>query len=96
MASEEYVEMWPPMPDLLVLAMHHGHRVPANQALDAALELTVAGIRNFLVNRNCVHVRRVELNRNFDTRLAGTMNESVEQFTAAIFPITFDYLVESF
>src|SRR5450432_439939 len=31
----------------LVLAMHHGHRVPADQALDAALQFAVAGIRYF-------------------------------------------------
>src|ERR1700751_5082719 len=28
----------------LVLAMHHGHRIPAHQALDAALQLAIAGI----------------------------------------------------
>ena len=57
----------------LVLPMHHGHRVPADQALDAPLQLAIAGIRNFLLHRNGVDVGRVQLDRDFDARLAGPL-----------------------
>src|SRR5450755_3984348 len=50
-----------------VLAMHHGHGVPADQALDAALQLAVARIRYFFRRRNRVQVGRVELDGDIDT-----------------------------
>ena len=45
----------------LVLAVrldHHRHRVPANNALDAPLDLAIARKRRLLVRRNRVHIRR--------------------------------------
>src|SRR5215469_2956031 len=34
---------------LLILTMHHRHRVPANQRLDSALERTVARVGNLVM-----------------------------------------------
>ena len=36
---------------VFVLVRHHGHGVPARQALDAALQRAVAGIGHFLIHR---------------------------------------------
>jgi hypothetical protein len=80
----------------LVLAMHHGHRVPANQALDAAFQLAIAGIGNFLFDRNGIDVGCVELDWNFHSRFTGAMNEGIKQFTASIFSLAFDHLVKGF
>jgi hypothetical protein len=40
-------------------AHDHGHRVPAHETLDAALDLTAAGIRHLLVGVDGVDVGRV-------------------------------------
>ncbi len=44
-------------------AHDHRHRVPANEALDAALDLAAAGIRHFLAGVDGVDVRRVRRER---------------------------------
>ena len=44
---------------VLVRAQHHRDRVPADEALDAALDLLAAGKRHFLLGRQRVDVRRV-------------------------------------
>ena len=46
---------------VFVLAHHHGHGVPAGQALDAALHGAVAGIGHFVLGTDGVHVGRIEL-----------------------------------
>ena len=81
---------------LFVLAMHHGHRVPADQALDAALQKAIAGIRDFFFNRNGVDVRRVQLHRNLDARLAGAIHQRGEQIAATIVAVLVDDLIEGF
>ena len=48
---------------LLVLAMHHRHRIPANQRFKTTLHIPIAGIRKLLLYGNGVLVRRVELRR---------------------------------
>ena len=78
----------------LVLAMHHGHRVPADQALDAALQMTIAGIGNFFFNRNGVDVRRVQLNRDLDAGLAGAIHQRGEQIAAAMGAVLVEDLIE--
>ncbi len=45
--------------ELAVGAHHHGHRVPADEALDAALDVPVAGIGGLLFDRDRVDVGRV-------------------------------------
>jgi TolB protein len=53
--------MWPPMPaSYLFWCDHHGHGVPADQALDAALHGAVAGIRHFLLRPDGVDVWRIQ------------------------------------
>src|SRR5437588_4463824 len=62
-----------------ILAMHHGHGVPAHQAFDAPFERALARIRLFLRRRNGVDVMGIELNRYIYSRLAGTIGKSVKE-----------------
>src|SRR5271166_3777664 len=55
----------------LVLPVHHGHRVPADQALDAAFQVAVARIGNLFRRRNGIEVGRIELNRNINAIAPG-------------------------
>ena len=68
----------------LVLAMHHGHRIPADQALDAALQLAVAGIRNFFRGRNGIQVGRVELDGDIDAGRSRVLDDCANQFSALV------------
>ena len=53
----------------LVRAHHHGQRVPADEALDAALDLAAARERRLLVGGNRVDVGRVGGERKLDAAL---------------------------
>ena len=55
---------------LLVLPVHHRHRVPADQALDPPLQIRIARVRHFLVLGNGVQVRSDQLARGVDAGLA--------------------------
>jgi hypothetical protein len=81
---------------LLVLAMHHGHGVPADQALDAALELAVAGIRNFVLHRDGVQVGRVELDWNVNAGGASALYQGAQQLGALVGTFVVHNLVEGF
>ena len=81
---------------VLVLAHHHGHGVPADQALDAALHGTIAGIRHFVLGADGVDVRRVELNRQFDAVDARPVNELLHQVGRPILSGLVDHLVQCF
>ena len=63
----------------LVLAMHHGHGVPADQALDAALQRAITGIRRFLRYRNSVHIGSIQLDRHVHARQPGALGKSIKQ-----------------
>ena len=52
----------------LIGADHHGERVPAHQALDAALHFLTAGKRRLLHRRNSVLIRRGRRERQVHTR----------------------------
>ena len=56
----------------------HGQRVPANQALDPALHVLVAGERRFLAGRNRIDVRSVSGERDFEAGSARPLPDLVE------------------
>ena len=60
---------------VLVCAQHHRDRVPADEALDAALDLLAAGKRHFLIGRQRVDVRRVRGERKPDAATARVLAE---------------------
>ena len=60
---------------LAVGSHDHGHRVPANDALDTAFDLAVAGIRWLLVDRDRVDIRRVQRRRTIDAGSASLDHE---------------------
>ena len=43
---------------VLVLFVHHGHGIPADQRFNAALQLTIAGVRHLVVLGDGVQVGR--------------------------------------
>ena len=69
---------------LLVLPMHHRHRVPADQALDAPLQVPIAGIGHFLVLGNGVQIGRHQLARSVDARLARATAKRRQQLGAML------------
>ena len=56
---------------VLILVRHHRHGVPARQALDAALQRTVAGIGHFLIHSDRVDVICCRADRNGQPRCRG-------------------------
>jgi hypothetical protein len=65
-AAEAKVEMCPPIPSSPCCPYHHGHGVPAHQALDAALDLAAAGVRRLLIGVDGVDVGGVGGERQLD------------------------------
>ena len=63
----------------LVLPMHHGHGVPADQALDAALHRAVAGVGHLFADRNRVDVGGIELDRDVHAGFTGAAGKGVQQ-----------------
>ena len=80
---------------VLVLPDHHGHGVPANQALDAALHRAVAGIGGFLLGTDGIDVRRIELDRHFDAIGARALVEVLQQKSGAVRTGLIDHLVQA-
>jgi len=58
---------------VLVGAHHHGHRVPADEALDPPLNGPVAGIRDFFVHRNRVDIRSFQTIGSLDPVKGGAL-----------------------
>ncbi len=81
---------------LLVLTVDHGERVPANQALDAALESAIARVRLFFIDANGVDVRRIELDRNFHPGQAGAGMKRFQDLAGAGGAFFVHHLVEGF
>ncbi len=79
---------------VLVRAQHHGDRVPANQALDAALDFLAAGERHFLLGRQRVDVRRVGAERKPDAAAARMFAELLQQLSRARGPARLQHVVE--
>ncbi len=80
----------------LVLAVHHGHRVPADQALDAPLQHAISGIRVFLLHRDGVDVGSVQLHRNLDPRLSCALDQGFQKFASAGGAFILHHLVKGF
>ncbi len=66
----------------------HCHRVPTDDALDAALDDSVARIRRLLLHRNRVEVRRGHAGGR-TRRGAKLAGELLQQFGGALRPLTF-------
>ena len=94
-ADEANVEMWPPMPSSTLVGAHdHGHRVPADDALDAALDFAAAGIRHLLVGVDGVDVGRVGGERQPHARLLGVDAEFAKQAADAGRPSMLQHVVQ--
>jgi len=63
--------------------MHHRHRIPAGQALEAPLDLAIARIGYFLFDWNGVDVGRIQLERDFHTRRPGVLNQGFDKLASA-------------
>ncbi len=81
---------------LLILAVDHGHGVPADEGFDAALEIAVAGIGHFVVLGNGVAVGRGEFVFGLDAGFAGTLAERLHQVGTLLRAFGDDHLVEGF
>ena len=72
--------MWPPMPsDSAIAADDHRHRVPAHEALDAALDLLAARERRLVSRPQGVDVWRPGGERQRHARRAGAMPQGRQQ-----------------
>ena len=80
----------------LVLPVHHGHGVPADQALDAPFERAVARIGNLVLHRNGIDVSRVQLNWNIHPSAAGARNQSAKQRASTVPAFLLQELIEGF
>ena len=78
----------------LVGADDHRHRVPAHDALDAALDLAAARIRHLLVGIDGVDVRRVRREREAHARLLGVDAELTKQTADARRPSMLQNIVQ--
>src|SRR5262249_52012216 len=81
---------------LLILAVDHRHRVPANEALDAALEGAIAGDGDLLFHRDRIEIRGVKLNRNVYAGLASAFGKRFQQLRAAVCAFLVNDLVKGF
>ena len=71
--------MWPLMPPRPVRVHHHGRRVPADQALDAALDIGIARHESLFVGGNRVDVGSVGGEGKLDAVLPGVLGQFAEQ-----------------
>ena len=81
---------------VLVGAHHHGHGVPADQALDTPLDGPVAGVGNLFVHRNGVDIRRLQPARSLNPVESGAIGEAGEQVGGAFSPSLLHDAVQGF
>ena len=77
----------------LVLLVHHRHGVPADESLDATLEVAVAGVGYFVVPGDGVEVGRRDVAGRRHAGLAGTGAQSGKN-GGTLLPVLSDHLVE--
>ena len=75
-------------------AYDHGERVPANQALDAALEFLIAGEKRLKAGGNGVGVGRVRGERNIDAGNGGVGAQPLENLGGYFGAAGFEHGVE--
>src|SRR5271166_2001493 len=81
---------------LLVLSMDHGQRVPANEALHAALDLEIAWIRKLIMLGDRIDIRSGQLAASGDAGAAGAMPQSGQQLRTLFRTLGHNHIVESF
>src|SRR5215467_2103933 len=64
---------------LLILPMDHGHGVPPDEALDAALQAAVSRVGNLFKYRDGIHVRGIELDRKINAGGACALGQRVQK-----------------
>ena len=80
---------------LLAVGAHdHRHGIPADDALDAALDLAVAGVGRLFVGRDRVDVGRVGRERHGHARVGGVNLELSQDLLRALGPRPFQQVVE--
>ena len=77
-----------------VRAHDHRNRVPADKALDAALDLLAAGKRHFLLGRQRVDVGRVGAERQPDAAAAGVLAQLLQQLAGSRRAVRLQHVVE--
>src|SRR6266478_6378820 len=80
---------------LLILAMHHSHGVPTDQALDAPLEGTIARVGLFFVHRYGVEIGRIQLDGDVHARLPSPLGKGLEKLGSPAGTSLVHHLVES-
>ena len=73
---------------------HHRHRIPANDALDASLDLAVSGKRRLSVGRNRVDVRSGRRERNRHAEPVGFLLDHVQEIAGPVSAPTIDDIAE--
>ena len=80
--------------EVAIRADDHRHGVPANEALDAAFELALAGVARLLIERNRVDVRRRGRERKLDTVANRGLFERGEKLLHALGAFALQHIVE--
>ena len=81
---------------VFVGAHHHGHRVPADQALDAPFQGAVARVGHFFVDRNGVDIGRFQPAWRVRAVEGRVVDQAAEQVRRAIRSTLFNDAVERF
>ncbi len=81
---------------VLVGTHHHGHGVPADQALNAALNRAIARVGDFLVGLDGVDVGRVPAQGGLHAHIGGPFHEPFEQVVGPVRPCLVDDFIQRF
>src|SRR5580704_3504042 len=81
---------------LLVLAVYHGHCIPPDQALYAALQVAVAGIGHLFMFWNGVEVGGGQLAGGGDSGFPRALAQGLEELRAALRTFSNDNVIKGF
>ena len=79
---------------VFILAHHHGHGVPPDEALDAAFHGAVAGVGHFVFHRDGIDVRGIQVSGEIDAASVRARGQLLQQVAGAVGPGCLDHLVE--